>query len=148
MPPGINMRGGEKAPKFGASLKDLKKDSTVFRLFRFIFKNYKIHFGVVLFCIAVSSLTSLVTSLFTRTLIDDYIAPMLAAPRVSTLFGDIGAGPDYRPLALALFKVGAILLAGIIAGYISNLIMIRVGQGTMKRLRDNVFCTMEKLPLR
>ena len=148
MPPGINMRGGEKAPKFGASLKDLKKDSTVFRLFRFIFKNYKIHFGVVLFCIAVSSLTSLVTSLFTRTLIDDYIAPMLAAPRVSTLFGDIGAGPDYRPLALALFKVGAILLAGIIAGYVSNLIMIRVGQGTMKRLRDNVFCTMEKLPLR
>ena len=148
MPPGINMRGGEKAPKFGASLKDLKKDSTVFRLFRFIFKNYKIHFGVVLFCIAVSSLTSLVTSLFTRTLIDDYIAPMLAAPRVSTLFGDIGAGPDYRPLALALFKVGALLLAGIIAGYVSNLIMIRVGQGTMKRLRDNVFCTMEKLPLR
>ena len=148
MPPGFNMRGGDKAPKFGASLRDLKKDSTVFRLFRFIFRHYKIHFGVVAVCITVSSLTSLVTSLFTRTLIDDYIAPMLAAPQVSALFGDVGIGPDYRPLALVLFKVGAVLLVGIVAGYVSNLIMIHVGQGTMKRLRDDVFRTMEKLPLR
>ena len=43
MPPGFNMRGGEKAPKIGASLRDLKKDSTVFRLFRFIFKHYADH---------------------------------------------------------------------------------------------------------
>ena len=55
------MRGGgqDRGPRAGASLRDLKKDSTVFRLFRFIFKHYKVNFIVVLLCIVVSSLTSL-----------------------------------------------------------------------------------------
>ena len=64
MPPGFgNMRGGgDRGPRAGATLKDLKKDSTVFRLFRYIFKNYKVNFVVVLLCIVVSSLTSLASS--------------------------------------------------------------------------------------
>ena len=142
--PGGNrgLRGG------GATLKDLKNIGTVRRLFAFIFKNYKVSILVVLVCIVISSLTSLASSLFTRTLIDDYITPMLSAPAVQSLFGDIGSGPDYRPLAIALFKLAAILLAGIIAGYTYNIIMIHVGQGTMKKLREEVFKHMEDLPLR
>ena len=75
------MRGSnaDRGPRVGASLKDLKKDATVFRLFRYIFRNYKVHFLVVVLCIIVSSLTSLASSLFTRSLIDDYITPMTAA---------------------------------------------------------------------
>ena len=88
------MRGGDRGPRAGASLKDLKKDSTVFRLFKYIFRNYKVNFIVVLLCIVVSSVTSLASSLFTRTLIDDYITPMTAA-----------AAPDYAPLAVALSPV-------------------------------------------
>ena len=138
MPPGFgNMRGGgDRGPRAGASLKDLKKDSTVFRLFKYIFKNYKVNFVVVLLCIVVSSITSLASSLFTRTLIDDYITPMTAA-----------AVPDYAPLAVALAKLAAIILVGIIAGYAQSLIMIHVGQGTMLKIRKDLFAHMETLPL-
>ena len=133
------MRGGgpDRGPRAGASLKDLKKDSTVFRLFRYILKNYKVNFIVVLLCIVVSSLTSLASSLFTRNLIDDYITPMTAA-----------AAPDYAPLAVALAKLGAVILVGIIAGYAQSLIMIHVGQGTMLRIRKDLFSHMETLPLK
>ena len=129
--------GGDRGPRMGASLKDIKKDSTVFRLFRYIFRNYKVNFIVVLLCIVVSSLTSLASSLFTRSLIDDYITPMTAA-----------AVPDYAPLAVALVKLGAIILVGIIAGYVQSLIMIHVGQGTMLSIRKDLFSHMETLPLK
>ena len=143
------MPGGNRGPRGGgATFKDLKNIGTVRRLFAFIFRNYKVSILVVLVCIVISSLTSLASSLFTRTLIDDYITPMLSAPAVSSLFGEVGVGPDYRPLAIALFKLAAILLAGIIAGYTYNIIMIHVGQGTMKKLREEVFKHMEDLPLR
>jgi len=134
------MRGNasaDRGPRVGASLKDLKKDASVFRLFRYIFKYYKLNFAVVILCIVVSSLTSLASSLFTRTLIDDFISPMSTA-----------ASPDYGPLAVALVKLGAVLLVGIVAGYVQNLIMIHVGQGTMLRLRKDLFSHMETLPLR
>lgn len=132
------MRGGnaDRGPRVGASLKDLKKDATVFRLFRYIFRNYKVHFLVVVLCIIVSSLTSLASSLFTRSLIDDYITPMTAA-----------AAPDFAPLAVALVKLAAVILVGIVAGYSQNLIMIKVGQGTMLQIRKDLFSHMETLPL-
>ena len=95
-----------------------------------------IHFGVVLVCIVISALTTLASSLFTRTLIDDYIAPMLSQ-----------ATPDFSPLALALVKLAAVLLLGVAASYSYNLIMIFVGQGTMLKLRQGLFSHMEDLPL-
>ena len=132
------MRGSnaDRGPRVGASLKDLKKDATVFRLFRYIFRNYKVHFLVVVLCIIVSSLTSLASSLFTRSLIDDYITPMTAA-----------AAPDFAPLAVALVKLAAVILVGIVAGYAQNLIMIKVGQGTMLQIRKDLFSHMETLPI-
>ena len=128
--------GADRGPRAGASLKDLKKDSTVWRLFKYIFRNYKVNIGIVLVCIVASSVISLATSLFTRTLIDDFIAPLSAA-----------AFPDYGPLAQALFKLAGILLVGIAADYAQSLIMIYVGQGTLLSLRKDLFSHMEKLPL-
>ncbi|MCQ2133729.1 MAG: ABC transporter ATP-binding protein/permease [Bacteroidales bacterium] len=123
----------------------MKDKSSVFRLFAFIFRHYKGQIALVAVCILVSSLTSLASSLFTRTLIDDYITPMLNRP--SSLFGGVGIGPDYHPLAIALVKLAAVLLAGIVAGFLYNLLMIKVGQGTMKLLRQELFAHMETLPI-
>ncbi len=146
MPPGFQPRR-DGGPRAGATLKDLKNSKNVFRLFKLIFKEYKVNFIVVLVCIAVSSITSLASSLFTRTLIDDYINPMLSSPAVSSLFSGVGVGPDYHPLAIALVKLGAIILVGIVAGYVSSLMMIKVGQGTMLKIRSDLFTHMEDLPL-
>ena len=116
--------------------KSLGKGSTVWRLFSFILKNYKIRFFLVFICIIVSSLTSLVSSLFTKTLIDDFITPL-----------SLSAVPDYAPLAKELVRLAAVLVTGIIASYSYNLIMIFVGQGTMLKLREQLFKHMETLPL-
>lgn len=135
---GGRMRGGVREPHM--SREDLKKSlgkgSTVWRLFRFIFKNYKFRFGVVLVCIVISALATLASSLFTKTLIDDYITPLLSQ-----------AVPDFSPLAVALVKLAAALLVGVAASYSYNLIMIFVGQGTMLKLRQGLFSHMEDLPL-
>ena len=120
-------------------------NSTVFRLLRFVLKHYKGYILVVLVCILVSAVTSLASSLFTRTLIDDYITPLLNRP--TGLFGGVGAGADYHPLAIALMKLAVIILVGMGAGFLYNLLMIKVGQGTMLRLREDLFKHMEKLPL-
>lgn len=117
--------------------KSLGKGSTVWRLFGFIFKNYKYRFLIVLGCIVVSALTTLASSLFTKTLIDSYITPMLGQ-----------AMPDFSPLAVALVKLGAVLLVGVVASYTYNVIMIHVAQGTMLKLREDLFAHMEDLPLR
>lgn len=137
-PAGGRMRGGVREPHMSRAelKKSLGKGSTVWRLFGFIFKNYKIRFAVVLACIVVSALTTLASSLFTRTLIDDYITPMLSQ-----------SIPDYSPLAVALLKLAVVLLVGVAASYSYNLIMIFVGQGTMLKLRQGLFSHMEDLPL-
>ena len=131
-------RGGVREPHMTRAelKKSLGKGSTVWRLFGLIFKNYKYRFVIVLVCIVVTALTTLASSLFTKTLIDDYITPLLSQ-----------AAPDFSPLASALFKLGGVLLAGVVASYSYNLIMIFVGQGTMLKLRESLFSHMEDLPL-
>lgn len=112
------------------------KTKSVWRLFSFIFKSYKVLLLLVVICIIISSLTTLVSTLFTRTLIDDYIIPLTQ-----------DSVPDFSPLAVTLVKLAVVLLVGTAASYIYNVIMIFVGQGTMKKLRDALFSRMETLPL-
>ena len=102
----------------------------------FVWQHFKWQLLIVLLCILVSSLTSLVSSLFTRTLIDDYIVPLTEMEN-----------PEYASLAQTLFKLGAILLLGTICSYGYNRLMINISQGTMLRLRKSIFERMERLPL-
>ena len=109
---------------------------TLLRMMAFVWQHFKWQLLIVLLCILVSSLTSLVSSLFTRTLIDDYIVPLTEMEN-----------PEYASLAQTLFKLGAILLLGTICSYGYNRLMINISQGTMLRLRKSIFERMERLPL-
>ena len=106
------------------------------RLFGFVLKHYKFSILTVLACIVVSSITSLFSTLFTRTLIDDYITPLTQM-----------ANPEYASLLQTLFRLGLILLLGVVASYAYNRLMINVSQGTMLRLRKQIFERMEQLPI-
>ena len=140
MPPGFNMNDrsrGRDARMMGAGIGDLKGAKSVWRLFSLIFKRYKLALLVVAACIVASTLATLASTLFTKTLIDDYILPM------------VGSGSsDFSPLARALLKLAAVLLVGTAASYAYSLIMIHVGQGTMLTLRKTLFSHMETLPLK
>ena len=106
------------------------------RLFAFVFRHYKFSILAVLVCIVVSSITSLFSTLFTRTLIDDFIVPLTQV-----------ANPEYASLLQALFRLGLVLLLGVVASYSYNRLMINVSQGTMLRLRKMIFQRMEQLPV-
>ena len=112
------------------------RKQTLLRLFGIVMKNYKFTILIVLVCVLVSAFASLASTLFTRTLIDDYITPLVGQPN-----------PSYLPLAGVLLKLGAVLLVGVGCSYAYNRLMINVAQGTMLRLRNQMFQRLEHLPI-
>ncbi|MBR0434141.1 MAG: ABC transporter ATP-binding protein [Bacteroidaceae bacterium] len=130
--------GGPRAPHGQAGFQRTTREqrATLLRLLRYVLANYKGTILMVLVCIVVSSLTSLASTLFTRTLIDDYIIPLTEA-----------ANPAYASLAQALFRLGLVLALGVVCSYTYNRLMIKVSQGTQLRLRRSLFEHMQSLPL-
>ena len=130
--------GGPRGPHGQAGFQKASKEqrAVIWRLTKYVLSNYKYSIITVLACIAITSVTTLASTLFTRTLIDDYITPLTQM-----------ANPEYASLWQTLFKLGGILLVGVICSYLYNRLMINVSQGTMLRLRKMVFERMEKLPI-
>ena len=106
------------------------------RLIRYILKEYKLACITVVVSILISALAILSISMFMQKLIDVYIEPMMKQ-----------SSPDYGPLAHRMLGLGLILVLGIICAYAYNRIMVNVTQGTMKRLRVQLFERMESLPI-
>lgn len=118
------------------NLAGVDKKGVLLRLTRYVLKNYRFSCLTVAFCILVTAVTTLTSTLFTRTLIDDYIVPLTQTDN-----------PQYGALAQALLTLGVVLLFGVICSYTYNRIMINVTQGTMLRLRNDMFAHMQKLPV-
>ena len=107
------------------------------RLMRYVFRKYKWHYIAVIILIFVSVLANVQGTLFTQTLIDDYIMPMLKVD-----------SPDFGPLGKAILRVAGFYLLGILASYTQNLIMTFVTQGCQRNLRNDLFEHMQKLPIK
>ncbi len=107
------------------------------RLMSYILKNYSLHLLVVTVCILISVLANVRGTMFTKTLIDDYIAPMLES-----------GNHDFTPLLYAILKVAVFYLVGVLATYVYSRIMINVSQGTLRNLRNDMFTHMENLPIK
>ena len=122
--------------------KDMKASSIKFhkgtakRLFDYIFE-YKLQLAVVIVCIILSALASALSSLFTKTLIDDYIEPLL-----------IETVPDFSGLFRAILMMAAIYAIGIVATFLYNRIMVVIAQGVLKKIRDRMFSHMQTLPIK
>ncbi len=132
--------GGPRGPhaqnQGGIQKIDRKTRNIIWRMTRLVLGDYKLSIGVVLVCIVVTSVTTLASTLFTRTLIDDYIVPLTQTDN-----------PEYHSLAQVLFKLGLILLVGVVCSYLYNRLMINVSQGTQLKLRKLIFERMERLPI-
>ena len=107
------------------------------RIMSYVFKYYKYHFIGVLVCIVAAVLANVRGTMFTRTLIDAYILPMMGQ-----------ANPDFSPLAGAIGRVAVFYAIGIIASFTQQKLMIYVGQGTLSHLRIELFDHMEDLPIK
>ena len=106
------------------------------RIMKYVLKNYTPHCIVAVVSIFISVLANVQGTLFTKTLIDSYILPMLKA-----------SDPDFAPLLHAMMRVAVFYLIGILAAFAQNRVMIYVTQGTLRNLRNDLFSHMEKLPI-
>ena len=107
------------------------------RVMSYVMKYYGIQIAVVAVCIVISVLCNARGTMFMQTLIDGYIGPMVSSP-----------DPDFSGLLHAILAMAGIYAVGIIASFTYNRIMIYVSQGTIKRIRDDMFEHMESLPIR
>ena len=118
----------------GRKAKNPKK--TLLRLLGFL-KPYMGRMIVMVVCIILASVIQVVSNHSLRVIIDDYITPMLGQ-----------AAPDFTPLIRFLCGMAAIYLAGIVASFLQHWLMVPVGQGVQKTIRDTMFTHMQKLPIR
>ncbi len=107
------------------------------RLLGYIGRKYLIQCVVVVLCVFVSVFAMVQSTLFTKTLIDDYITPLL-----------LSEAPDFAPLAAAIVQVGMFCACGILAALAQQLVLVYITQGTLRSLRNDLFAHMQKLPIR
>ena len=113
------------------------RKGTIKRLLSYTLKGYKLRLFIVLICIIISSIAGVASSLFLRNIIDNYIMPLIGQEN-----------PDFSALFEVLCLMGSIFVAGIISTYVYNRTMVTVAQGTQKKIRDELFEKMERLPIR
>ena len=131
------MSGHMRGPGRGVPIGRAKMDKvTMNRLLSYL-KEYKLRFTVVLFCILVSAVAGVAGSLFLQVVIDDYITPLLKT-----------ASPDFAGLFQAVLTMAAIYLIGILATLFYNRTMVSISQGILKKIRDQMFSHMQRLPIR
>ncbi len=92
---------------------------------------------MVVVCIFVSVLANVQGTLFTKTLIDSYILPLIGSDN-----------PDFSNLFFAILRVAGFYFIGVLAALAQSMLMMYISQGTLRRLRDDMFHHMEKLPIK
>ncbi len=112
------------------------KGKTIARLLSYLGRGYQARFVVVLVCILFSSLATVMGSLFLRTLIDDYIEPLLLSP-----------DPVFTGLLGAIGTMALIYLVGVGSTFLYNWLMVGISQGMLKKIRDDLFSHMQTLPI-
>ena len=127
MPP-VRLRGD------GRKAKDPKK--TLLRLLRYM-KPYKARLIGMVVCIILSTVAQVVSNSSLSVLIEDFIKPMLGQQT-----------PDFAPLIQFLCLLACVYLTGLVASFLQQRLMVVVGQGTQKTVRDQLFTHMQRLPIR
>lgn len=110
---------------------------TAKRLLRYVTSRFKLQFIAVFICIIISSIASISVSLSLKFLVDDFILPLVGQQ-------DPNFGELYRALAI----LATIFAAGVISTFIYSRLMVKIGQGVLKQVRDDMFEHMQKLPIR
>lgn len=109
---------------------------TAKRLLKYVTGTYKIRFVIVFICILLSSVASISVSMSLKFLIDDFITPLIGQQ-----------SPDFANLYRALAVLGCIFLMGVISTFTYTRLMVYIGQGVLKKVRDDMFEHMQTLPI-
>ncbi len=117
--------------------KKVKQLPLMKRVLSVVVKEYKVSSILVVLFIIGSALATLRGTLFMKSLVDEYILPLTQAET-----------PDFGPLGKALLTLAAVYALGILCAYAYNRIMVNISQGTLRKIRTELFTHMESLPIR
>ncbi len=136
MPPrGMVKHGGPGGPRAMGPMGKPDK-ATIKRLLAYIFRDYTPQFILVIICIIINAITGVIGSKFIGILIDDYITPMIGMEN-----------PVFTELLKLIGIMAVIYLADVVASFAFNRIMVTISQGIQKKIRDEMFEKMQKLPI-
>ena len=107
------------------------------RIMRYTLKDYALGWVVVVICIFAAVYSRLQGTMFMRTLIDDYILPLIGREN-----------PEFDALKAAILRVAVFYGIGVAAAYIQARVLINIGQGTLRNIRNDLFEKMEALPIK
>ena len=111
--------------------------TSIVRLLKFMWQDYKWVLLVAAVLIVISALTTVNLTSSIRSLVDNFVQPML-----QTGSSDFGPLRDFL-LGLALF-----CLVGVIANYGFSIMMATISQDALRSLRNQLFERMQKLPVK
>ena len=114
---------------------------TLGRVLKVVGKKYWLHLIVVVIAIVVSVLAMVQGTMFTKTLIDSYILPLVKTVQA-------GGTPDFSGLIQAITRVAIFYGCGVLASFTQSRVMIYVTQGALRDLRNDLFEHMQTLPIR
>ncbi len=127
MPPVHFPKDARKAKNPGQTLK---------RLLGYL-KPYRMTLLAITICIILTAVVQVLGDKSLQYIVDNCITPMIGQ-----------VNPDYTPLVQFIFLMVGLYSVGILASFLSNFLLVKVGQGTQKTIRDNMFIHMQKLPIR
>lgn len=110
---------------------------TAGRLLKYVTSTYKKEFIFVIVCILLVSFASIAVSFSMQSLLDNYILPLVGQ-----------ADPNFGGLYQALTVLACIFIVGVIGSFTYSRLMVKIGQGVLKRVRDEMFEHMQTLPIR
>ena len=119
-----------------SEMSKMQFDKTALRRLFSYMKEYKGQLVFVVICILLSAVASAASSVFLQTLIDDYIVPLLGTNN-----------PVFTGLLKALATIGIIYIIGVLSSFLYSRAMVTVAQGTLKKIRDDMFEKMQRLPI-
>ena len=126
---------GPKGMKGGPKAKNAK--GTVARLFKYLFKYYKVYLLIVAVCIILSAVSGTVSSLFLNQLV------LIITEGLKVGYSAIYA----RLLRIILLMVG-FYVVGVVSAFIYSRLMAIVTQGFLNKMRQNMFGSMQTLPIK
>ena len=107
------------------------------RLLGYVAGKHKLRFTLVLLFILLSACANVAGALFLKTLVDDYIEPLL-----------LTQNPVFDGLLGAILTMAAIYIVGALSSLLYTRFMVVITQSTLKEIRDDMFSVMQTLPIK
>ena len=121
----------------GEPVKKVKK-GTFLRLISYVL-HYKVRLVFIFIGLMGSILVNVGSSLFLKIAIDNYITPMLLQDKNNV---------DFGPFKSAMFYFAGMLAIGVVSTLIFRLLMVKLSNGILRDIREQMYEKMQKLPIK